>query len=917
MSLMRYNERSWAIDVISEARLLLSRTRRIIGRAGGESTISSEEGSLFPDVILYEGSSGATILQGWELKMPDTPITDSALIENAREKAKKLRLNSFVIWNANTAVLYLSTDLQNYTPFHVWPSLPSITKREHVQPNKTEWVGLLTKILDDLQSLFEKGTLEGRNFIKDFSDISIIPALLENSGGVATEIQSKSVSDAIFAAEVNIWWANVKSEYLQEKDPYTVLAKRVILNWINRFLFAHAIKTRFAKATEVEKITYVVSVRDACLIFESISKDCDFWTVFQPFLGENCLSNSFWQQVTQLNAFLSEIRFSELDQNLLRTFLETSVVSYQRKLAGQFTTPSALADILVRLTLIDRNAPILDPFCGTGTIARAAYNVKVESGLDPVVAHEGVWASDKFPFPLQIASIALSPPECMGMLLHVFKADALSLTSGQILGFIDPNDGTRRTEALPSFRFIASNLPFVQQEDLNVANPGLAKINSFILEKTGTIDQLDARSDLFAYLPFYLWRILSDDGRLGAILSNSWLATEWGATFRNLLQRFFHIEKVIVSGAGRWFRNCDVVTTILVLNKRAVVSSPSTNEITSFVRLDLPIQESLNASETKTIAEHMLLGKDIPSVLVTRAYSQDRIVELEGLGMNWSSLFAGLEWLKRIKDQLVKVSSLFEINRGMRRGWDPMFYPAKSHSIEANYLKPFLKSSRSVEGLIASPDGEAFCCNKNLTELRSLGHKGTVRWINRFAHATNEKGKPLPKVLKIPGMEWYQMNASTLADLVMLINYDKRLFVAKMSQQSFVNQRLTRLTVRSQEVDVPLCHAILNSIIGVFYIEALGFGRGLGVLDLNTSKMRENLFMLNPALVSVASREAILTDFDPLLKRPVAPILEELTREERRRFDETVLASFGLQNEYDHIVGAFMTLYNIRKAVDR
>ena len=39
--------------------------------------------------------------------MPDTQITDIKFIENAKLKANKLGLNSFLLWNAREAVLYV------------------------------------------------------------------------------------------------------------------------------------------------------------------------------------------------------------------------------------------------------------------------------------------------------------------------------------------------------------------------------------------------------------------------------------------------------------------------------------------------------------------------------------------------------------------------------------------------------------------------------------------------------------------------------------------------------------------------------------------------------------------------------------------------------------------------------------------
>lgn len=88
MAKITYNERSWAIDVISEINLYLANKSWHFKSAGGESTISNEKSSLFPDVLIFKDHTKDIILQGWELKMPDTPINDAELISNAIKKAK-------------------------------------------------------------------------------------------------------------------------------------------------------------------------------------------------------------------------------------------------------------------------------------------------------------------------------------------------------------------------------------------------------------------------------------------------------------------------------------------------------------------------------------------------------------------------------------------------------------------------------------------------------------------------------------------------------------------------------------------------------------------------------------------------------------------------------------------------------------
>lgn len=87
-----FNERAWAIDLISEINRLVSSGRRIIKGAGGEWGVSADPygNVMFPDVLLFGDPAHCAVLQGWELKMPDTPVTDSELLENAQEKCRRL-----------------------------------------------------------------------------------------------------------------------------------------------------------------------------------------------------------------------------------------------------------------------------------------------------------------------------------------------------------------------------------------------------------------------------------------------------------------------------------------------------------------------------------------------------------------------------------------------------------------------------------------------------------------------------------------------------------------------------------------------------------------------------------------------------------------------------------------------------------
>ncbi|MFZ5989726.1 MAG: N-6 DNA methylase [Bacillota bacterium] len=928
MPAINYNERSWAIDLISEINRWAQERSVIIRRAGGERTLRTPGKNYFPDVLLYGDDTSGLILQGWELKMPDTPISDPELLRNAKDKAIALGLNSFLVWNVSLAVLYIIDEKGVDRVLHRWNDLAHITGRDQVEALRQQWVDTLYKILDDLVDFFRSGTISSTSIIDSIAGEGIADIILSNAGSTGQRLKEAARTNSDFDDEVTIWWLGAKQEYKEYSEPFTPLARILILSWINKFIFAHLLKSFHEAAKEVDDMTGNITIPEAVDKIKNISSKCDFWNVFRTQLGEKYIPDIVWKNLIQFNDFLADLRLQAVDQSLIQHILENTVNRIKRRVAGQFSTPLELAALLVSLALKDKEESVIDPCCGTGTIARAAYNIKVCHGITPKQALSKTWAGDKFDFQVQMATLAMTIPENMGEIIRVFCEDASRLKSGQTVKLHHPEDGREVHEPLPEFGCIVSNLPFVQQEDLKHLNPGLANaINSKIKDITGEKVSLEGRSDLYAYLPFALWSILKNNGRMGIIISNSWLSSDWGITFRRLLDRFFKTEYIVTSGKGRWFENADVVTNILILSKRSkedIIKDQSMDEAVSFVTLNRTIKDIAHSSNdidydkirelTALIRTNSGQGRGL---FTKSTYTKSEINELSGLGLGWNALFADCKWLLSVSDKLIKAGSLFEINRGERRGWDKMFYPSEGHGIEPGHIKPVLLSSKDIEGLITEARSEAFCCTASKDELRRLGDSGALKWIEKFESGVNEKGEPLTKVLSRPGVSWYTMLPSTLADMVMSINPGERLFVARLKERSFVNQRLTRFTARNSKVNIDLCHALINSILGLFYIESLGFGRGLGALDLSSTKLKNGLYMLNPDMLSDAQKNNILSRFELLRNRQVLDLPDELDKPDRKAFDDAILESYGMREYKEQIESALRKLYQIRKSVGK
>lgn len=908
MALAVYNERSWAIDLIGYLKGIAHNEVRAVRDVSGEQTITDMSGSLFPDVLLFGDRDTARILQGWELKLPDTDIADQEFFDNAALKARMLGLDSFVLWNVRYARLYaLDRDADEFVLHTEWTDLRDITTRSAVRAARVRWEALGAEILQTMNALFADGSLEGRQFIDAYRSGGPSNLILANEGLVAEALEAAAKKDGTFRAEVTLWWDRHQNEY-DGDNRFAALARANLMNWTGKFLFAHVLRERDDRAGPVATISTEMSPSDALGVFQGISNQCNFWTVFCDALGLSVLPSQSWEQLCQFNRLLSDLRLGSVDQTQISTILEAAASVGDRKLRGQYTTPAPLAKLVVRLGINDLADRVLDPCCGSGTIIRAALDAKLAGGVPGAEAASQICASDIDRQAVQLATFSLSTPTLARQPLRVFALDAFGLQSTLGIEFRDPNDGSLIKETLGTFACIASNLPFVAQDGRRAYGDATASVNA-LLEQDG--EGLPGRSDVSAYLPFVFYDLLKAQGRVVIIIPNAWLGTAWGQAFYDRLVAFYHLRAVITSGSGRWFSNSDVVTNVLVLEKRA--ADDESRSDTKFVILKQPVDLLADDAHVDSVAAQIEIGSAQEDVMSIRSVSHDQLIKARPYGLAGSAQFVDVDWL--LDCPLVPVRSLFTIRRGERRGWDKLFYPPKGHGIEPDYIEPVLKSSTKIETYEAKADGEAFCCGLSEGQLRKLGHTGALNWIKRFKTVRNGTGDPLPDVLAKAGHHWYEMRADRIAELVIPLAYGKRLYVGRVNPAAFVNQRLMGLNAHAG-VNIDLAHALLNCTVGLLMIEGIGFGRGLGALDLNKDRIEANLHMLDPDALNKVQRNEIIAAFKTMKKRKVLEVSDELDQEDRQELDDLIISHFGLPASREQIYDALRALVEVRHAVE-
>ena len=855
-TIIRRNERSWAIVIISEIKVMLNGLGLKIKSAGGESTLSVNKKSMFPDVLLYEDEAQTKILQGWELKMPDVLITDEALIADATRKAKALGLNSFVIWNFTYGKLYLQNQQGVFEEAKVWDGTSHIKSREDVSTYKDEWLTIIKDIVLTVNDFLVTGKITTSSITGTVSESIMAELIQRNKEIVAENITIEASRNTRMESRIKVWWNAFHEEYdKDENNMYSAYAKTILLNWTNRIMFANAIKKYHNCAYKINQIDFTISPENGNQIIQQIIDEGDFYNIFKKVDFNELVPEDTWIDIVDFNQFLVDNNIDKIDQSVLQELLEKTVNVSKREIRGQYATPTILADFLSRITEIK------------------AINIP----------------------------------------LNMFQRDVFSVNVGDEIKIKSPIDGSEIKRIIPKFGAIISNLPFVEYNKIaKDEQEFITQIRKNIQDNTG-IEFTLGKTDLYNFIPFKLYELLDTNGKLGIILSNSWLGTDIGRKFFDALQYYYDIEAVVASDNKRWFKNADVVGTLLIMQKK-IISQPDIQHKVSFwlVRKDI---HSIGDDEVEVLVNSIILNEMLDPKLATfKQYSYEEINNITNYGLTINTLFHDVLWMKKLVNKLVPVSKFLDVRRGERRGWNDLFYPSDTNDIEEEYIRPVLKNPARLKSYDAETDIEAFCCHRSKRELEELGHEGALTWIEKFEHINNGVGKPLPIALKKPGCYWYEMDDASRADFVTALNPDKRLFVAKFQERTFVDQRFTRMLLKSERINSDLVHAVLNSIYGMFAIEAIGFGRGLGVLDASSARLK-NMYMIDIDQISQPDAEEIIRLFDIIKNREVMDIEDELKDPARREFDNKVLQSIGAQDLYDKIRDSLLSLQHTRHCI--
>lgn len=941
MARILWNERAWSGQLISWIKSAIENQTTIFQDATNDSSLKVESGrTKFPDILLFSDKTSGIIFNGWELKFPDTAVDDIVMLENALEKARRLNSDSFVTWNGAEAVIW-GIDTEHYTVSTLtrikeYSKVEAINSREDLSDynsylrHEPILRAQLAEILHDLEQLYINGKLRPALNISG----NIIESVKKASEVVIPQFRLAIIKaereNRTFRKEYDKWKIyesstlkilKTSSRRSESVDADEVLAKFTFYNLVGKILFYLTLCENMSG--KLDRIIVNNSNIKQCLnSYFDKAKAIDFQAIFQPYFTDDIeytqvAGAALWGLIQTL----IEFDFRVLPSQVIGHILENLVPSDEKQKFGQYFTPEILANLVAFPVVQSRNDILLDPTSGTGTFLHSFYQILKFMGKEVhTELLSQIWGNDVSHFPAILSVINLYKQDVTQVdnFPRVMRDDFFNLKLGKLIDFPDSKNYAKRINVpIPQFDGIASNFPFIQQED--IPNETLTcyfreafekEQRSFLKDDTFSINE---RSDYFTYCVYQSYRFLKDHGMLSCITSNAWLGKEYGIQFKKFLLDNFHIKYIVKSNAEHWFADSFVSTIYFVLEKT------KTDGATRFITINQKLSSlwgqkdidsqlagiedfyrQIDFCDDARNADWNLdsmfpdLYKSNNGYFTCCIVPKQRLLQSLQTGDNWSTFFLSAHIFESFDHSLIQYSpNIVKVIRGERTGWNSMFViPQKevvATGIAEEYLVPYIKSSTELNRVVfrGNYKDKAFVCQKPIGELDN----GTRNWINSFMNKLNKNHTAtIPEACAGHKPYWYSINPKK-AHIITAINPYKRFFFTYSDVPFMVDQRLIGLQVQDN-YNVELIAALLNSVITFLTLELRGTSRNLGALDLNANYLKQ-LRILNPDLLSEESKQEIISAFQPLKNRDIGDFVDEMQLSDRRNLDKTIFRAYG------------------------
>ena len=551
---------------------------------------------------------------------------NSAVIKDARNKAKAASASHFFTWNINQCVLWETEPASQewqYQDYRRW-DVTSVHRPGQMEQPMTQHA--IQKWLPELLHEFARilrGTTPIGHRPPDEKFTEALESSLELPVRLTADDLHTRYGKPAFKAELDKWMRDDQGWIIYD-DPQGIqenlerAAKYACYATVNRLVFYEALLKRYGASLQKIQVPDHLDTGEALRhhleghFAEARQVTGDYETVFGedhtslgnriPFYADAAVPH--WRELINQ---IHEFDFSKLDYEIIGNIFERLISPEERHKYGQFYTRAEVVDLILSFCIRDGTETAMDPACGGGTFLVRAYARKRE--LAPQRKHgerlSELYGADISPFAAHLTTINLATRDLIDdeNYPQVARSDFFNLKPHQTFIRL-PRHVTmkglgasqHRNVEIPPLDAVIGNPPYVRQEGIPKAKnhkqpePGSKEFYQRIAKQQHA--ELSGRSDIHCYFWPHAASFLKPEGMLCLLTSSQWLDVEYGFRLQAWMLQHFEIAAIFESLDEPWFVGARVATAVAILKRQPDEAKRMANT-TRFVQLRRPIRELL------------------------------------------------------------------------------------------------------------------------------------------------------------------------------------------------------------------------------------------------------------------------------------------------------------------------------------